>query len=76
MQNRAGEDEKNYLEVLGLAWGIGWRVAAGLFLGSFADSRLGTEPLFTLLCVLAAFLLAVVQLLRVLKRQSRDDHRT
>jgi hypothetical protein len=74
MQNRAGDGEKNNLEVLGLAWGIGWRVAAGLFLGSYADSRLDTGPVLTLLCVIASFVLAVVDLLRVLKRQSRDHH--
>ncbi len=66
MENGA---RRSYLDLLGLAWGFGWRVAAGLLIGSYADAHLGTEPALTLVCVLASFVLSVWQLLRALARQ-------
>jgi len=32
-------------QLLGLAWGFGWRVVAGVLLGFYLDGWLGTSPL-------------------------------
>ena len=46
-------------------------IVGGLLLGYFLDQRLGTEPLFTLLCTVAGMVGAVRVLLWALKRNTR-----
>lgn len=53
------------LEVLGLGWSLGWRIAAGFLLGVWLDGRAGTAPWLTLLFSLAALAAGVMQILRV-----------
>ena len=53
------------LEVLGLGWSLGWRIAAGVLLGFWLDGRAGTAPWLTLLLSLAALAAGVIQILRL-----------
>jgi len=64
----ADSDSTN-TDLIGLAWSLGWRVAAGLLIGYWLDGRLGTGPWLTLGLTLAAFVAAVMQIIRVLGQQ-------
>ena len=63
------------LEILSLAWSLGWRIAAGLLAGYYLDGWIGSTPLFTLLLSLAALAIGVRQILVVLNTSAgeRDD---
>jgi F0F1-type ATP synthase assembly protein I len=56
-------------QALGLAWGFGWRVAAGTLLGWFIDGRLGTEPIFLAIFALAAFVSGISDFIKVSQRR-------
>jgi F0F1-type ATP synthase assembly protein I len=69
-------------QALGLAWGFGWRVAAGVLLGWFIDGRLGTEPIFLGIFALGAFVSGIYDFIKVSQRRieesraAEDDERT
>jgi len=67
-----GEPAGN-VELLGLAWSLGWRIAAGLLVGYYLDRWLSTAPLFTLLLSIAALVVGVRQILRVLGSSGDRD---
>ena len=58
-------------QALALAWSLGWRIAAGLLLGYYADDWLGTAPWLTLSFSLAALVSGVRAMILVL-----NSHRT
>jgi F0F1-type ATP synthase assembly protein I len=53
-------------ELMALAWSLGWRIAAGIIIGYYADQWLGSSPWLTLALSLAALVSAVRQMLVVL----------
>jgi hypothetical protein len=57
-------------QLLALAWGLGWRVAAGIIIGYYADVWLGSAPWLTLLFSIAALVSGVRQMLVVLGAQA------
>ena len=57
-------------ELMALAWSLGWRIAAGIIIGYYADQWLGSSPWLTLALSLAALVSAVRQMILVL-----DAHR-
>ena len=59
-------------ELLGLAWSLGWRIAAGVTLGYLLDTRLGCAPLLTLLFAISALVVGVVQLIRAIEPDDED----
>jgi F0F1-type ATP synthase assembly protein I len=59
-------------EALGLAWGFGWRVVAGVLLGGFLDSWLETEPVFLGIFTIAAFVSGIYDFLRVSQRRIKE----
>ena len=60
-------------EALAVAWSLGWRVAAGIILGYYADTYLGTVPWLTLLFSLAALVTGVRSILALLASDSSGD---
>jgi F0F1-type ATP synthase assembly protein I len=60
-------------EVLGLGWSLGWRIAAGLVIGYYADQWLGSSPWLTLALSLAALVSGVRQMLVVLAAQRESN---
>jgi len=50
--------------LLGLAWGFGWRVVAGVLLGFYLDRWLGTSPLLLVVFALGSLIASVVELIR------------
>ncbi|TFH24663.1 MAG: AtpZ/AtpI family protein [Myxococcales bacterium] len=64
------DSESTNNELMGLAWSLGWRIAAGLLIGYWLDGRLGTAPWLTLGLTLAAFVAGVMQILRVVRQQN------
>ncbi len=61
------------LELLALAWSLGWRIAAGVLVGYFLDQRIGSAPLLTLLFSIAALAMGVAQILKVLAGAGHDE---
>ena len=59
-------------EALGLAWGFGWRVGAGVLLGGFLDRWLETEPVFLGVFTIAAFVSGIYDFLRVSQRRIKE----
>ena len=57
-------------EALALAWSFGWRIAAGIILGYYADQWLGTSPLLTLVFGLSALAMGVRAMLAVLRERA------
>jgi F0F1-type ATP synthase assembly protein I len=51
-------------QLLGLAWGFGWRVAAGVMIGFYLDAWLGTSPLFLVVFAVGSLVAATVDLIR------------
>ena len=52
-------------QVLGLAWGFGWRITAGLFLGYYLDRWLGTAPLLLIAFTIGSFVAGIADFLRL-----------
>jgi F0F1-type ATP synthase assembly protein I len=50
-------------EALAIAWSLGWRIAAGIVLGYYADKYLGTTPWLTLVFSLTALIASVRSLI-------------
>ncbi len=69
----AGPPKTSNLELLALAWSLGWRIAAGVLVGYFLDQRLGCAPLLTLLLSITALAVGVAQILRVLAAGDRHE---
>jgi F0F1-type ATP synthase assembly protein I len=57
---------------VGLAWGFGWRVVAGVILGFYLDGWLGTSPLFLVVLAVGSLVAAVAELIRA---AAPDPHR-
>jgi hypothetical protein len=53
-------------QLLALAWGLGWRIAAGIIIGYYADLWLGSAPWLTLLFSIAALVSGVRAMLVLL----------
>jgi F0F1-type ATP synthase assembly protein I len=51
-------------QVLGLAWGFGWRIVAGVFLGYYLDRWLGSSPLFIVVFSVGSLVAGVADLVR------------
>jgi len=68
-----GASAGSNFEVLGLAWSLGWRIAAGFLIGYWLDGRLGTGPWLTLLLSLSALAAGVVQMLRATSHTDGDS---
>lgn len=60
-------------QLLALAWGLGWRIAAGIILGYYADVWLGTSPWLTLALALTALVSGVRQMIVLLDAQRQSD---
>lgn len=50
---------------LGLAWGFGWRIAAGLVLGYYLDVWMGTAPLWLFIVTMGSFVAGVSEFIRL-----------
>ena len=50
---------------LGLAWGFGWRIAAGLVLGYYLDLWMGTAPLWLFVVTMGSFVAGVSEFVRL-----------
>lgn len=62
-------------QVLGLAWGFGWRIGAGVVLGFYLDRWVGSSPLFLIVFALGSLVAGVVELLRAAAADARHDER-
>jgi len=60
-------------QALGLAWGLGWRIAAGILVGYYLDGWLHTSPWLTLLFSLAALVSAVRAMIVLTREDERHD---
>lgn len=60
-------------QVLGLAWGFGWRVAAGVLLGFYLDSWAGTSPIFIVVFAIASLIAGVAELIRAARPEPHRD---
>jgi len=60
-------------QVLGLAWGFGWRVAAGVVLGFYLDRWAGTSPIFIVVFAIASLIVGVAELIRAARPETSRD---
>lgn len=60
-------------QVLGLAWGFGWRIAAGVLLGFYLDRWLGTSPVFLVVFAMGSLVAGVADLLRAAAADAKGD---
>ena len=60
-------------EALAVAWSLGWRIAAGIILGYYADIYLGTVPWLTLGFSLTALVTGVRSMLALLAADRPAD---
>jgi hypothetical protein len=60
-------------QLVALAWSLGWRIAAGIIIGYYADDWLGTTPLLTLVLALAALVSCVRQMIAMLQPEHLSD---
>jgi F0F1-type ATP synthase assembly protein I len=61
--------------VLGLAWGFGWRVGAGVVLGFYLDRWIGSSPLFLVVFAVGSLVAGVAELIRAGAADVRRDQR-
>ena len=57
-------------KTLGLAWGFGWRIGAGLLLGYYLDLWMGTSPLWLFVVTLGSFVAGVGEFIRLTRASS------
>ena len=50
---------------IAVAWSLGWRIAAGVLIGSWLDGYFDTSPLFILIVGLGALVAAVRMLIAI-----------
>ena len=62
-------------KLLGLAWGFGWRIVAGVLLGFYLDGWLGTSPLLLVVFAVGSLIAGVAELIRVSASSSGRDGR-
>lgn len=62
-------------QVLGLAWGFGWRIGAGVVLGFYLDRWVGSSPLFLVVLALGSLVAGVAELIRAAAADARFDER-
>lgn len=60
-------------EALGMAWSLGWRVAAGAYIGYRLDLWLGSQGVFTLVLSLVALVMGVRLMLEMQGRAQSQD---
>jgi F0F1-type ATP synthase assembly protein I len=60
-------------EALAVAWSLGWRIAAGIIIGYYADKYLGTVPWLTLGFSMTALITGVRSMLKLLASNSSHD---
>ena len=65
----AERDKRGFAEAIGLAWSLGWRVAAGTWIGYRLDLWMNSGGVLTLVFALAAMVTGV----RALMRAGRID---
>jgi F0F1-type ATP synthase assembly protein I len=74
----ADKDMSNWVRYM--AWGstiaaaLAGLVAGGFFLGRYLDSRLGTIPYLTIVCMLAGLILGIAYLVLSLIKLGKSDH--
>jgi F0F1-type ATP synthase assembly protein I len=56
--------DRQTTQLLGLAWSFGWRVAAGVLLGFYLDSWLGSSPLLLVVFAVGSLVVGIMELLR------------
>ena len=61
------------MAVLGIAWSLGWPIAAGVWIGYQLDTWFGSGAVFTLTFALAALVMGVRRLLKVLESGGRSQ---
>lgn len=59
--------------LMALAWGFGWRIAAGVLLGYWVDEYLGTSPWCMLGFALGALVGSVRQMLALARRDAAGE---
>jgi F0F1-type ATP synthase assembly protein I len=59
-------------KALALAWGFGWRIAAGLVLGYYLDVWMGTSPLWLFVVTMGSFVASVTEFIRLSQSSRRD----
>ena len=64
----AEEERAAPVAALGVAWSLGWPIAAGVWIGYQLDTWLGSGALFTLVFALAALVIGVRRMLKVLNK--------
>lgn len=62
-------------QALGLAWGFGWRVAAGLLIGVYLDRWLATAPVFLIVFTMGSLVVGIVEFLRIARSSARRSRR-
>ena len=67
--------DRHTSQVLGLAWGFGWRIGAGVVLGFYLDRWVGSSPLFLVVFALGSLVAGVVELIRAAAADARRDQR-
>ena len=61
---------------LALAWGFGWRIAAGLVLGYYLDLWMGTSPLWLFVVTLGSFVASITEFIRLGRASARGTGRS
>lgn len=59
--------------VLGLAWGFGWRIGAGVLLGFYLDRWVETSPLFLFVFAIGSLVAGIAELIRAAAADARRD---
>lgn|GEM_PF-1802241 len=74
MTRSGREDESKYAryQAMGVAWNMGWPIAASVVAGSWLDGRFGTSPLFILALSLGGLLVTVRRLMQLNSRPPED----
>lgn len=60
-------------QLLGLAWGFGWRIVAGVLLGFYLDRWAGTSPLFLVVFAIGSLIASVTELVRAASPETDSD---
>ena len=61
-------------QLLAVAWGLGWRIAAGLLIGGYLDGKLSTAPFLALTLSMVALVSGVRHILKLLESSNSRGH--
>ena len=70
-----GPTKPAHLQILAMSWTMGWPIAAGVLVGLWIDSKLGTSPLLAVVLGIGSLAVSTWRIVQIAQTARRDELR-